>query len=181
MAEPVEFIPWSWIPAVHKGDRIRAAYLLWYELVSTRSSDSVHMWIRYRQNWLWGWVHGFTLPILLSPTYWCEKISITLLCIVVCECPWYKLCIIFTIAVQLVATCRQLAYLHKQLLSLWRHSHYDVSRLLPRRSFAPTALAAPVLIMTSFSLWRHSLLSWPRPPIWTYVRTDICKCLIYKD
>jgi len=25
----------------------------------------------------------------------------------------------------------------------------------------PTALAAPVLIMTSFSLWRHSLLSWP--------------------
>jgi len=71
MAEPVEFIPWSWIPAVHKGDRIRAAYLLWYELVSTRSSDSVHMWIRYRQNWLWGWVHGFTLPILLSPTYWC--------------------------------------------------------------------------------------------------------------
>ena len=35
-----------------------------------------------------------------------------------------------------------------QLLSLWRHSHYDVSRL--RRSQPP------------FSLWRHSLLSWPR-------------------
>jgi len=35
-------------------------------------------------------------------------------------------------------------------------------------SLAPTALAAPVLIMTSFSLWRHSLLSWPRPPLQTY-------------
>jgi len=33
---------------------------------------------------------------------------------------------------------------------------------------APTALAAPVLIMTSFSLWRHSLLSWPRPALQTY-------------
>jgi len=55
-----------------------------------------------------------------------------------------------------------------QLLLLWRHSHYDL---------APTALAAPVLIMTSFSLWRHSLLSWLRPALRTnvlyvcYVRT----------
>ena len=48
-----------------------------------------------------------------------------------------------------------------QLLSLWRHSHYDVS---------PSA-RSPVLIMMSFSLWRHSLLSWPRPPLQTYVRT----------
>jgi len=42
---------------------------------------------------------------------------------------------------------------------------------------APTALvvlAAPFLIMTSFSLWvlwHHSLLSWPRPPLRTYVWT----------
>jgi len=35
-------------------------------------------------------------------------------------------------------------------------------------ALAPTALAAPVLIMTSFSLWRHSLLSWPRPALQTY-------------
>jgi len=30
-----------------------------------------------------------------------------------------------------------------------------------------SALAAPVLIMTSFSLWRQSLLSWPRAPLQT--------------
>jgi len=48
-----------------------------------------------------------------------------------------------------------------QLLSLWRRSHYDVSR-------SPTA---SVVIITSFSLWRHSLLSWPRPPFSTDVRT----------
>jgi len=47
-----------------------------------------------------------------------------------------------------------------QLLSLSRHSHYDVSCL--RRS------QSPILIMTSFSLWRHSLLNWPRPPLQTY-------------
>jgi len=33
------------------------------------------------------------------------------------------------------------------------------------------SFAAPVLIMTSFSLWRHLLLSWPCPALWTYVRT----------
>jgi len=32
-------------------------------------------------------------------------------------------------------------------------------------------IAAPVLIMTSFLLRRHSLLNWPRPPLRTY-RTD---------
>jgi len=32
-----------------------------------------------------------------------------------------------TTAVQPVATCRQSPYLHKPaILSLWRHSHYDV-------------------------------------------------------
>jgi len=46
---------------------------------------------------------------------------------------------------------------------MWHHSHYDVSH-------------PPVLIMTSFSLWRHSLLSWPRPPLRTYLPR-----LIYKD
>jgi len=44
---------------------------------------------------------------------------------------------------------------NSRLLSLWRHSHYNVSRL--RRSQPP------------FSLWRHSLLSWPRPALRTYV------------
>ena len=41
------------------------------------------------------------------------------------------------------------------LLSLWCHSHYDTDL---------------VLIMTSFSLWGHSLLSWPHPPL----RTNVC-------
>jgi len=65
-----------------------------------------------------------------------------------------------TRAVQPVATCRQSPYLHKPaivivtLFSLWR--------------LAPTALAAPVLIMTSFSLCRHSLLG---VRVRTYVRT----------
>jgi len=35
---------------------------------------------------------------------------------------------------------------------------------------ALVALAAPILIMMSFSLWRHLLLSWPRPPLQTYGR-----------
>jgi len=38
-------------------------------------------------------------------------------------------------------------------------------------SLAPTALAASVFIMTSFSLWRHSLLNWSCPSLWTYGRT----------
>jgi len=46
---------------------------------------------------------------------------------------------------------------------------------------APTVLAAPVLTMTSFSLWSHSLLSWPRQPLRTYVRTDTLPRLKYKD
>jgi len=49
-----------------------------------------------------------------------------------------------------------------------------------------TALAAPVLIMKSFSLWCHSLLSWPRPQrdgrtYVRYVRTDTLPRLIYKE
>jgi len=43
-----------------------------------------------------------------------------------------------------------------QLLSLWRHSHYDVLHL--QRSQPP------------FSLWHHSLLSWPRRFGRMYVR-----------
>ena len=46
-----------------------------------------------------------------------------------------------TRAVQPVATCRQSPSI-SQLLSLWRHSHYDIWRL--RRSQPP------------FSLWHHS-------------------------
>jgi len=65
-----------------------------------------------------------------------------------------------TRAVQPVATCHQSPYLHKPAIVIV--TSFSLSRL------APTALAAPVLIMTSFSLWRHSLLSWPRPPLRTY-------------
>jgi len=47
---------------------------------------------------------------------------------------------------------------------------------------APTAFAAPVLIMTLFSLWRHSLLSWPRPPLRTDVRRyGHLTVFIYRD
>jgi len=46
-----------------------------------------------------------------------------------------------TTAVQPVATCRQSPYLHKPA----------------------------IVIVTSFSSWRHSLLSWPRPPLRMYV------------
>jgi len=45
---------------------------------------------------------------------------------------------------QPVATCRQSPYLHKPA----------------------------IIIVTSFWLWRHSLLSWPRPALRTYGRTD---------
>ena len=52
-------------------------------------------------------------------------------------------------------------------------------------SLAPTALTASVFIMTSFSLWRHSLLNWSCPSLWTYGRTyvptDTSPHLIYKD
>jgi len=47
-------------------------------------------------------------------------------------------------------------------------------------SFLSTALAAPALIMTSFSLWRYLLLSWPRPPLRTYIHTDTLPHLMYK-
>jgi len=66
-----------------------------------------------------------------------------------------------------------------QLLSLWRHSHYDVIRVC-----RAIALTAPVLIMTLFSLWRHLLLSWPHPPLRTCVHTlcvDTLLRLIYRD
>jgi len=35
-------------------------------------------------------------------------------------------------------------------------------------------------LLDSFSLWRHSFLSWPRPSLWMYV-TDILPRLIYRD
>jgi len=60
-----------------------------------------------------------------------------------------------TRAVQPVATCHQSPYLHKPAIV--------IVTLFSLRRFA-----APVLIMTSFSLWRHSLLSWPHPPLRTY-------------
>ena len=76
MAEPVEFIPWSWIPAVHQGDRVRAADLLWHELVSTGSSDFVHMWIWHRQNWLRGWALLLCIAYGAKSAYCGEKIWI---------------------------------------------------------------------------------------------------------
>ena len=60
--------------------------------------------------------------------------------------------IMTTRALQPVTTCRQSPYLHKPA----------------------------IIIMTSFSLWRHSLLIWPRPAL-RYVRTDTLPRLIYKD
>jgi len=42
-------------------------------------------------------------------------------------------------------------------------------------------LKPAIIIMTSFSLWRHSLLSWPRPALRTYVPTNTLPRLIYKD
>jgi len=62
---------------------------------------------------------------------------------------------------QTVATCRQSPYLHKPAIVIV--TSFSLYRL------APTALAAPVLIMLSFSLWRHSLLNWPRPPLRTHL------------
>jgi len=50
-----------------------------------------------------------------------------------------------TRALQAVATCHQSPYLHKPA----------------------------IIIVTSFSLWRHSLLSWLHPTLWTYERTYI--------
>jgi len=85
-----------------------------------------------------------------------------------------KQSIIVTRALQPVATCRRSPYLHKPAIIIMMSSHYDVA------SLAPTALAAPVLIMTSFSLWRHSLLSWPRPALRTYVAGTLPR-LVYKD
>jgi len=50
-----------------------------------------------------------------------------------------------TRALQPVATCRQSPYLHKPA----------------------------IIIVTSFSLWRYSLMSWQRPALWTNVRTYV--------
>ena len=63
-----------------------------------------------------------------------------------------------------------------QLLLLWRHLI-----MMSFASLAPTALAAPpFLVMTSFSSWRRSLLSWPRPALRTYVANTLPR-LIYKN
>ena len=74
--------------------------------------------------------------------------------------------LIHTTAVQPVATCRQspCRFAPTALVAPVLMTSFSSWRL------APTAIAAPVPIMTSFSLWRHSLLSWPRPPLLTYVR-----------
>jgi len=64
-----------------------------------------------------------------------------------------------------------------QQLSLWRHSHYDVTRAARAygaRKFATRSPAVP--IMTSFSLWRHSLLTTSvtdERTLRTYVRTPL--------
>jgi len=58
------------------------------------------------------------------------------------------------------ATCGHVVNRHTYLLS--------IVTSFPLWRLAPTALADPVLIMTSFSLRRRSLLSWPRPALQTY-------------
>ena len=93
--------------------------------------------------------------------------------------------LILTRAVQPVATCRQSPYLRKPAIvivtsfSLWRLAPTALAALtalipimtsLSLWRLAPTALAVPVLIMTAFLLWRHSLLSWSLPPLRTYLR-----------
>jgi len=80
----------------------------------------------------------------------------------------------WTRAVQPMATCHQLSYLHKPAVV-----KCDV--ILIVTSLVPTALAAPVLIMMSLSLWYHPLLSWPRPPLRASECTDTLPCLMYKD
>ena len=73
-----------------------------------------------------------------------------------------------TRAAQPVVACRQPPYLH--LLSLWHHSHYDVSRL--RCSQPP------------LSLWRHShcdVIRYWAGHAHRYRRTDTLPRLIYKD
>jgi len=54
---------------------------------------------------------------------------------------------------------RQPPYLHKPAIAI------VTSFLLWRLELM--ALAAPIPIMMSFSLWHHLLLSWPHPPLWT--------------
>ena len=76
--------------------------------------------------------------------------------------------VMLTRAVQPVATCRQSPYLHKPAVIV---TSFSLRRLAP-------SLAAHIPIMTPFSLWRHSLLSWPRPPLQTY---EHLPRLIYKD
>jgi len=74
-------------------------------------------------------------------------------------------------ALQPVATCRQSLYLHKPAIVIVTSFSWWC--------LAPTALAAPIPIMTSFSFWRHSLLSWPRPPLRTYVRYGHLTAFMY--
>jgi len=84
--------------------------------------------------------------------------------------------IMFTRALQPVATCGQLPYLRPvpkatkpaiiivTSFALWRHSRGSrFGARNPRLASIPT--------MTSLSLWRHTLLSWPRTALRTCVRT----------
>jgi len=64
--------------------------------------------------------------------------------------------------VQPVATCRQSPYLRKPA---------TVILIVTSRAYGTRGARSPR--STSFSLWRHSLLSWPRPPLWTYERTYV--------
>jgi len=74
----------------------------------------------------------------------------------------HSLCLITTRALQPVATCRQSPSSGRYRQRLSSYCHCDV-----------------ILIMTSFSLWRHSLLSWRYGR--TYERTDTLPRLTYKD
>jgi len=56
-----------------------------------------------------------------------------------------------TRSVQPVAACRQSPISISQLLSLWRHSHYDVLRLRRSRVSQPRSHYDVILIVTSFA------------------------------
>jgi len=76
-----------------------------------------------------------------------------------------------TRALQPVATCRQSPCLHKPaIIIVTSFSLWRHSRGSRLRCSQPATKPA-ILIMTSFPLWRHSLLSWPRPASQTYERT----------
>ena len=98
--------------------------------------------------------------------------------VLICEFLRLFFYLVFTYnrALQPVATCRQSPYFHKSAIvimtsfSLWHHSHgWCLWHSRPTTN-------------QLFSLWCHSLLSWPCPALLTYERTyGHLPRLIYED